>query len=326
MPRIAIDAMGGDQAPREIIAGAVAAAKRGHDVVLVGDEPRVRGQLESLGADLPVIHASEVIAMTDDPARAIREKRDASISVAARLVKAGEADGLVSAGSTGAAMAAAVFMIGRVRGVARPAIASWFPSGTLVLDIGANLSVRPENLAQFAVMGAALAHTHYGVAEPTVGLLNIGEEAGKGRPLEREAYQLIEAIPNVDFIGNVEGRDLGAGRANVIVCDGYTGNVLLKTAEGTARMVMNFFKEAVADPVYADALETLAPAMAQLRERLNPEVVGGAHLLGIEGVVVIAHGSSSRVAIVNAIETALKAVNGNVPRLIAEGLSAGGAA
>lgn len=322
MATIAIDAMGGDNAPLEIVHGGIDAAQSGLNIVLVGDEARLAPILAEAGADIPIVHASETIDMSDDPSTAIREKRDASISVAARLVRAGEADGLVSAGSTGAALAASVFMIGRLKGVSRPAIASYFPSGTMVLDMGANLSCRPTDLAQFAVMGAALARTHYGVAEPTVGLLNIGTEAGKGRSLEREAYDLIDAIPHVDFIGNVEGTDLALARANVIVCDGYTGNVLLKAAEGTAKLVMGFIMDAVSPPEYAEALQTLAPAVAELREKLNPERAGGAHLLGVNGVVVVTHGSSTRLSISTAVRTAAEAVDADVPQLIAAELAA----
>ena len=321
MATIAVDAMGGDHAPVEIVHGGLEAAERGHEVVLVGDREQIVPILDAAGRDLPIVHATETIDMSDDPAKAIREKRDASISVAARLVKAGDVDAVVSAGSTGAAMAAAVFAIGRLDGVSRPAIASYFPSGTVVLDMGANLSCRPSDLAQFAVMGAALARTHYGMEQPTVGLLNIGAEAGKGRMLEREAYKLIGALPHLDFVGNVEGTDLALGRATVIVCDGYTGNILLKTAEGTAQMVFGFMMEAVSAPEYAEALQTLAPAVHDLREKLNPERAGGAHLLGIDGVVVITHGSSTRLSIRMAADTAGKAVAGQLPELIAAGLA-----
>jgi glycerol-3-phosphate acyltransferase PlsX len=321
MATIAVDAMGGDNAPTEIVHGGIDAAKKGHDIVLVGDRDQIVAILAEAGEDLPIVHASQLIEMSDDPATAIREKRDASISVAARLVKAGDADGLVSAGSTGAAMAAAVFMIGRLSGVSRPAIASYFPSGSVVLDMGANLSCRPADLAQFAVMGAALARTHYGMEKPTVGLLNIGEEAGKGRGLEREAYKLMEALPRIEFIGNVEGTDLALAKATVIVCDGYTGNILLKTAEGTAKLVFGFMLEAVSAPEYAEALQTLAPAVMELRERLNPERAGGAHLLGVDGVVVITHGSSTRLSISMAVDTAAEAVDGDLPGLVAAGVA-----
>ncbi|MDJ0712536.1 MAG: phosphate acyltransferase PlsX [Woeseiaceae bacterium] len=323
MATIAIDAMGGDNAPLEIVHGGIDAASRGHDIVLVGDRARLEPILEKAESDLPIVHAAETIDMSDDPAIAIREKRDASVSVAARLVKAGEVDGLVSAGSTGAAMAAATFMIGRLPGVSRPAIASYLPSGSVVLDMGANLSCRATDLAQFAVMGAALARAHYGVAEPTVGLLNIGSEAGKGRLLEKEAYSLIEALPNVEFIGNVEGNDLAAGKCNVIVCDGYTGNILLKTAEGVVKMVFGFMLEAVSEPQYAEAVQNLAPAILGLRERLNPERHGGAHLLGVKGVVVVTHGSSTRVSITHAVDTAAEAAKAGVPEMIAAGVTSG---
>ena len=321
MATIAIDAMGGDNAPVEIVHGGIDAAARGHEIILVGDQEQLRSILAEAAAELPVVHASERITMSDDPATAIREKRDASIAVAAHLVKTGAADAMVSAGSTGAALAASVFKIGRLDGVSRPAIASYFPSGSVVLDMGANLSCRPADLAQFAVMGAALARTHYGIEEPTVGLLNIGQEAGKGRVLEREAYKLIESIPHVDFVGNVEGTDLAKAKANVIVCDGYTGNILLKTAEGTAKLVFGFMLEAVSAPEYAEALQVLAPAVMQLRERLNPERAGGAHLLGIDGVVVVTHGSSTRLSITMAVDTAAEAVTGGLPGLIAAGLA-----
>lgn len=321
MATIALDAMGGDNAPVEIVHGGIDAAERGHGVVLVGDEARLRPVLEEAGVELPVVHATETIDMSDDPAAAIREKRDASISVAARLVKSGEADGLVSAGSTGAALAASVFMIGRLPGVSRPAIASYFPTGSVVLDMGANLSCRPSDLARFAVMGAALARTHHDLEKPTVALLNIGEETGKGRNLEREAFKLIEALPHLEFIGNVEGTDLAKTKAHVIVCDGYTGNILLKTAEGTAGLVFQMMLEVVSAPEYAEAMQALAPAVAELRERLNPERAGGAHLLGVNGVVVVTHGSSTRLSITTAVDTAAEAASGDLPGLIAAGLA-----
>lgn len=321
MATIAIDAMGGDNAPGEIVHGGIDAHRRGHGIVLVGDRARLEPILAEAGVDLPVVHATETIDMSDDPAIAIREKRDASVSVAARLVKNGDVDGMISAGSTGAAMAAATFMIGRVPGVARPAIASYLPSGSVVLDMGANLSCRATDLAQFAVMGSALARAHYGIDQPSVGLLNIGSEAGKGRVLEREAYVLLESLPQIEFIGNVEGTDLAAGKANVVVCDGYTGNILLKTAEGVSKMVFGLLLQAVSDPKYSEAVQALAPAVMGLREQLNPERHGGAHLLGVKGVVVITHGSSTRVSITHAVDTAAEAVVGGVPDLIARGLA-----
>jgi glycerol-3-phosphate acyltransferase PlsX len=318
---IAIDAMGGDNAPAEIVHGGIDAAAHGHDVVLVGDRKRIEPILSDAGADLPVVHASETIDMADDPATAIRQKRDASISVACRLVKTGDVDGVVSAGSTGAALAAATFMIGRIPGVSRPAIAAYLPSGSVVVDIGANLSCRARDLAQFAVMGGALARAHYGVDEPRVALLNIGAEAVKGRALEREAHALLESLPHVDFLGNIEGTDLVTSEADVIVCDGWTGNMLLKTAEGVAKLVFGFVLEAVSDPQYADAVQALAPVVRGVRERLNPERSGGAHLLGVKGVVLVTHGSSTRLSIQYAVDTAAEAVAGGVPKLIAAGIA-----
>lgn len=302
MPRIALDAMGGDHAPGEIVAGGIAAAAAGVDVTLVGDEPRLRILLDENQAELPILHAPEVIGMGDDPARAIREKADSSIVTCARMVKGGDADGFVSAGSTGAAMAAAAIVLGRLPDVLRPTIASVIPKPTgqtVVLDSGANPEVKPDHLVQFAEMGSVLAEVYFGTVEPRVGLLSIGEERGKGRTLERETYGLLEAAP-VNFIGNVEGRDLGSDGVDVIVTDGFTGNVLLKTTEGVASMVARMMM-AQLDDVDEDARRAALGALEPLVRRLDYENTGGAHLLGAAGVVVIAHGSSSRRSVYNAI-------------------------
>ncbi len=316
--------MGGDRAPDEIVHGAVAAARSGIDVVLVGDEAHISALLGDGGAtgEIDIVPASQVIGMAEDPGSAIRDKKDASVTVAARLVATGEAQGMVSAGSTGAAMAAAVFVIGRIGGVSRPAIATLLPLGKIILDAGANLSCRPEHLVQFAVMGSALSSSHFGIAEPAVGLLNIGEEEGKGRDLEKEAHRLLGSVPGVRFVGNVEGRDLATDRADVIVTDGFTGNVLLKSAEGAARMALRLLLEAVADPAYHQAVATLSPALLEVRGRLDPESTGGAALLGVEGNVVIAHGSSSRVAIDSAIALAAESADHDLPAKIEKGLAA----
>jgi glycerol-3-phosphate acyltransferase PlsX len=317
--------MGGDFAPQQTVLGAIDAVARGVDVVLVGDEEPIRAELEKAeGPDLPVVHAPEVIGMSEDPAAAIREKKGSSISVAARLVRDGEAAGMVSAGSTGAAMAAAAIVIGRVAGVSRPAIATIFPLGTptVVLDAGANLDVKPEHLAQFAVMGSVIAQVYLGVDEPTVGLLNIGEEAGKGRDLEKATFTLMSKQA-IRFVGNVEGRDLGRGKADVIVTDGFTGNVLLKTAEGTARAVGRVILEAIAadeDPDVQAASQVILPRLMSLRDRFDPEAYGGAHLVGVKGTVVIAHGSSSRVAIANALAMAAEGAERGLVTRIEAGL------
>ncbi|NNC40602.1 MAG: phosphate acyltransferase PlsX [Acidimicrobiia bacterium] len=305
MARVALDAMGGDHAPDEVIAGGITAAEAGHDVVLVGDQAVISDRLAALGAELPFVAAGEVIEMSDDPARAIREKSDSSIAVAAKLVKSGEADALVSAGSTGATLAAAAVILRRAKGVVRPVIASIFPtpgSHTVVLDSGANPDCRPEHLVQFGIMGALVAELYLDVPHPRVGLLNIGEEEGKGRELEKEAFTLLSQT-DLNFIGNVEGRDLASDRADVFVTDGFTGNVLLKTTEGAVQFIVEYLQAALIKLPPED-LALVAPVMSEVRQRLDHEEYGGGHLLGTNGVVVIAHGSSSRVAIANAVAMA----------------------
>lgn len=318
MARIAVDAMGGDHAPSEVVAGAIDSSAAGIDVVLVGDAALVAPILDEAGVDIPLVHASQVIGMGDDPARAIREKKDASITRAAALVAAGDAAGMVSAGSTGASMAAAAFVVGRLPGVGRPAIASFFPGRKVILDVGANLSCRAEHLVQFAVMGAALAEGHFGCSPPRVGLMNIGEEEGKGRDLEKEAFAMIRSLGGIDFVGNVEGRDLARNTADVIVTDGFTGNVVLKTAEGASAMVVRSVLEAARQSgIELDASEMVHRATAQF----DPEGVGGAHLLGTKGVVVIAHGSSSRKAVANAIALANEGAEFGLADHVATGLA-----
>lgn len=305
MARVALDAMGGDLAPGEVIAGGVAAVKAGYDVILVGDPNLIAARLDALGADLPIAPARDVIGMAEDPAKAIREKADSSIAVAARLVKEGEADALVSAGSTGATLAAATVILRRQPGVLRPAVASIFPtpgSHTVVLDSGANPECRAEHLLQFGVMGAVVAELYLEVSHPRVGLLNIGEEEGKGRELEKTAFELLKAA-DLNFVGNVEGRDLASDRADVFVTDGFTGNVLLKTTEGAVQFIAEFIQAAVVKLPPED-MAIVAPVLGEVRQRVDHEEYGGGQLLGVNGIVVIAHGSSSRVAIANAVAMA----------------------
>jgi glycerol-3-phosphate acyltransferase PlsX len=322
MPLIAVDAMGGDTAPLEIVEGALIAAENGVDVVLVGDEAQIAPLVSGRGVSVSIRHCSETITMEDDPAHAIREKRDASIVVASKMVSSGEADAVVSAGSTGATMACAAFLIGRIVGVKRPGIASVFPTGLIVLDVGANIDCKPENLLQFAVMGSSLAKVYQQKESPRIGLLNIGAEDSKGRDLEKAAFELLSASKGVNFIGNVEGTDIAKDAAEVFVTDGFTGNVLLKTGEGTAKAIQNLLFETLADPQYQEAAASLMPALMTLRERLSSESVGGAHLVGTKGVVVIAHGSSSRIAIKNAIEIASRGVENGLVESIAAGIAA----
>jgi len=325
--RIALDAMGGDHAPAETVAGAVDAVAEGVDVVLVGDRAKLEAELVKHQYDLPIVDAPHVIGMADDPARALREKPDASISVAAKLVASGDADGFVSAGSTGAAMAAAAIIIGRVRGVARPAIATIFPTPgtpTLVLDSGANPEVKADQLAQFAIMGSVAATALLGADPARVGLLSIGEEKGKGRDLERAAYDMIEA-GSVHFVGNVEGRDVATDKVDVIVTDGFTGNVFLKATEGTASLLNSYILEALST-LPKEAQAAVMPALAKVKEKMDWETYGGAHLLGIKGAALIAHGSSSRRAISNALvmarDSADKDLAGKVTAALGESAQA----
>ena len=324
MPLIAVDAMGGDTAPREIVEGAILVAAQGSRVALVGDETQIFPMLDGRGVDVSIVHASQVITMHEVPHRAIREKKDASVAVAARMVSNGEADAMVSAGSTGAALASAAFLIGRLPKVVRPGIASIFPTGHVVMDVGANIECKPEHLLQFAVMGSAVATVYQGIENPRVGLLNIGEEESKGRDLEKAAFDLLTRSSAVNFAGNVEGRDLATDIADVIVTDGFTGNVLLKTGEGTGKVIQRMILETLAKPEFVDAVQDLMPAFMELRERLSPENVGGAHLVGTKGVVVIAHGSSSRVAISNAIRIAAEGAASGLVDKVSAGISDAG--
>ncbi len=313
--------MGGDLAPSETVAGAVEAARRGVDVVLVGRHDSLEIELSKLGTRLPIVDAADVVGMGDDPGRALREKPEASINVAARLVAEGSADGFVSAGSTGAAMAAAAILIGRIKGVLRPAIATIFPTPvtpTLVLDSGANPDVKPEQLAQFGIMGSVAVQALFGLEDPRVGLLSIGEEKGKGRDLERAAYDLLDAGPT-NFVGNLEGRDIATDKADVIVTDGFTGNVFLKTTEGTSKLVTQYLLEALSK-LSPDIQEQVFPVIAAVEEMLDYETYGGAQLLGVKSVAVIAHGSSSRVAISNALALARDSAEGDLPGRLAEQL------
>jgi glycerol-3-phosphate acyltransferase PlsX len=307
---VAVDAMGGDFAPAAVVAGARLAAEQGIPVVLVGRPD----ELDDIG-ELPVIAASEVIAMDADPGASVRRMKDSSLVRTAEAVRDGVACAMVGAGNTGATMASALLRIGRIKGVARPAIATPIPrpgspTPTILLDSGANAECSPEWLVQFAEMGAVYARDRFGLAEPRVGLLSIGEEAGKGSPLVKDAYELLtdtgwQERAGARFVGNVEGRDLLADTANVIVTDGFTGNVALKTAEGTARAIVKALLSAfdASDDARAGAA-LLLPSLLPLYETLDPDTVGGAVLLGVEGVCIISHGSSSPTAIRNAIAVA----------------------
>jgi glycerol-3-phosphate acyltransferase PlsX len=301
---IAVDAMGGDRAPGESVAGATQAAiEHGVPVVLVG-RPEAIGE-----TTLEVIPASEIIEMDDDPAQGVRRKKDSSLVRAAEAVRDGKASAMVSAGNTGATMASALLRMGRLPGVARPAIATPIPvpggSPTILIDAGANAECSAEWLVQFAQMGSAFSKQRFGVQKPRVALLSIGEEETKGSPLVKEAHALLRDVPGIDFIGNVEGRDLMSDAADVVVADGFTGNVALKTLEGGIKFIVNAVLGAmVATDEAKEAAKVLMPALAPLAEELDPDTHGGAMLLGVKGVCIIGHGSSSARAVVNAIRAA----------------------
>ena len=304
---VAVDAMGGDKAPAEIVAGAVQAAEElGVPVVLVGrpDELGDTGGLE-------VIPASEVIAMDADPAKSVRRMKDSSLVRAAEAVRDGKASAMVSAGNTGATMGSALLRMGRIRGVNRPAIATPIPAPghdrpTVMLDAGANAECSPEMLVQFAVMGAVFARRRYGIEAPRVALLSIGEEPTKGSPLVKETHTLlaegaVEAV-GATFVGNVEGRDLMGDDADVVVTDGFTGNVALKTLEGGLKAIVGAIYEVFGSSDEARAAaDVLLPALIPLADQLDPDSTGGAMLLGVDGVCIISHGSSSARAVVNAV-------------------------
>ena len=299
--------MGGDRAPGEIVAGARRVAEAGAvGVVLVG---RPGGMGET--GDLPVIAASEVIGMDDDPGQGVRRKKDSSLVRAAEAVRDGTAMAMVSAGNTGATMASALLRMGRLPGVIRPAIATPIPDlakgwPTVLLDSGANTEATPQMLVQFAEMGAAFSRKRYAVERPRVALLSIGEEQTKGTALVKETHALLaKGTPSeFVFVGNVEGRDFFEDRADVIVTDGFTGNVALKTLEGSLRFIMDTLTRVLGRPEVRPAADILLPHLLPLAGSLDPENTGGAMLLGVDGVCVISHGSSSSVAMANAITVA----------------------
>ena len=317
---IAVDAMGGDRAPGEILAGALQAAEAGIPVVLVGPVG-----LEGTGG-LPLIAASEVIEMDDDPASSVRKKRDSTLVRAAEAVRDGKASAMISAGNTGATMASALLRMGRIKGVHRPAIATPVPvpgsTPTVLLDAGANAEVQADWLVQFAVMGSVYARQRYGIASPKVGLLSIGEEPGKGDTLRKDAYELLAAAPGINFIGNVEGRDIMTDAVDVVVTDGFTGNVVLKTLEGTLRTVIRALLEAITQPEYKEHADALMPALLPMYATFDPDNTGGAILLGIDGVCIISHGSSSARAMVNGIKVAQEMVETGMVGAIRDAIAA----
>lgn len=331
-PVVALDGMGGDDAPRAPVAGAVAAAGDGVEVLLVGDRATLAEEMERQGAagraGIEIVHASDVVSSTEVGARAVRAKPDSSVAVACRLVGEGRAGAAVSAGNTGAMLAAATLHMRRVPGVIRPGIAVVLPGAggrpVLLLDAGGSADARAEHLRQFALMGRIFSREVLGVADPTVGLLSIGEEEVKGSELVVSAHALLRDTPG--FAGNVEGRDISAAAVDVVVTDGFTGNVVLKTMEGVAVFLMAEVRDAVRQTLPGRIGGMLVrPSLRRMRDRIDPEEYGGAVLLGVRGLAVIGHGNASGRGIANAVRVAARGVTGRLAEKFGEALALEGA-
>jgi glycerol-3-phosphate acyltransferase PlsX len=330
MITIALDAMGGDSAPRAEVEGAVLAARElGIRVLLVGQQETVKRELlkhTHRGLPLEIVHASEVIAMNESPVTAFRKKKDSSVHVAARLVKNGEADGFVSAGNTGAVMTAAHFILGTLPSVDRPALAAPFPTTrggvSVMLDVGANVDSKPTHLEQFAIMGEIYYRVLFGTRRPKVGLLSIGEEEMKGNELTKEVHNRLKQS-SLQFVGNIEGRHVFAGDADVIVCDGFIGNVALKISEGLVEHIGTTLKEALNSTLASQVGSLFArKAFANFKKKLDYSEYGGAPLLGVRGVTIIGHGRSNANAIKNAIRVAAELSRAKLNEKIEQELSA----
>jgi phosphate acyltransferase len=325
--RIAVDAMGGDHGATEVVPGAIAYAASHPDdtVILVGDIPTIERLARTRPANVRIVQASEVIGMDEHPARALREKKDATILVATDLVRRGEADAVVTAGHTGAGMAAAVLRLGRLKGVDRPGLAIQIPSGGrpfVLLDIGANPDSTAENLAQYARMGAIFSERVLGVDRPRVALLSIGEEKGKGEARVQRATELIDET-NLNFIGNVEGKDLTRQMADVVVCDAVLGNVVIKFFEGLSGYIFDLFRVEFRRSLRGRlAYLLLRPGIGRIRDVFDYEAVGGSPLLGVRGAVIITHGRAKRRMIEHAVRVGATTARERVPERIAEALAA----
>jgi glycerol-3-phosphate acyltransferase PlsX len=328
--KIVVDAMGGDQAPAVAVDGAVEAARdTGLEIILVGRQEAIGAELsrhDTSGLSIEVHHASQVIEMDEHPAAAVKEKKDCSMVVGMQMIRRHEADAFYTAGNSGGALAAALFYIGRIRGIRRPAISTIFPSQTpqgycFLLDIGANADCRPEYLVQFALMGSIYAERVLGVQNPRVAIVSNGEEEGKGNQLVQETVPLLKAS-QVNFVGNAEGKDIPWGLADVVVTDGFTGNVIIKLAEGVSKLLMDILKQQITSSSVSKVGALLAkPAFDQVRRRLDYREYGGAPLLGVDGVVIIGHGRSDALAIRNGIRLAAQTVENGVLDAIKQGLA-----
>lgn len=325
--KIAVDAMGGDFAPGEIVKGALQAVKEFNQaVILVGDEAQIRTEMGDVpsGKLISIVHAPEVIQMNEQPAVSVRRKKNSSIVMATRLVKEGEAGALVSAGSTGAAMAAALLGLGRIKGIDRPAIAGILPNlkgFTVLLDIGANTDCKPHNLLHFGIMGYLYAKNILGIEEPRVGLLSNGEEKTKGNETTLAAFPVL-ADAGINFIGNVEGRDIFGGSVDVVVCDGFVGNIVLKAGEGLAMALYKMMKEEITKSWPAKIGALMAePALKKFQRRVDYAEYGGAPLLGVDGISIICHGSSSARALKNGIKVARQSVEKGLVKSIQDSIA-----
>jgi glycerol-3-phosphate acyltransferase PlsX len=325
--RIALDAMGGDHAPQVTVEGAVWAAREYEvEVALVGQEEALEAELkkhETSGLGLSIVHASEVLGMEDEPAIAAKTKRDSSMIVAMDLVKAGEADAFFSAGNSGGVMAVALFRLGRVPGIKRPALTAHYPSPEgycVVLDVGANTDCKPDWLLQFGMMGSVYAETALGITAPRVGIVSNGEEEGKGSTLVKEAYALFKES-QLNFVGNVEGKDIPAGLADVVVTDGLTGNVIIKLSEGLTRFLIRAIEREIKSGAVTAIGGVLAtPAFRRAKKMLDYSEVGGVPLLGVNGVVLVGHGRSNSKAVKNGIAAALRVASGGMLAAITDRL------
>ncbi|MDK8180777.1 phosphate acyltransferase PlsX [Paenibacillus sp. UMB4589-SE434] len=320
--KIVIDAMGGDNAPQSNVEGACEAARNWKDIeiVLVGDEAQIKPFMKQVPANITVVHTEERIEPDDEPVKAVRRKKGASMVMAGRMVREGEADCMISAGNTGALMTTGLLVVGRMDGVERPALAPMIPTmdgrGVLALDLGANMDAKPEHLLQYALMGSIYREKVHGIERPRIGLLNVGTEARKGNDLTKEVYPLLEKAP-VHFVGNVEARDVLESNCDVLVCDGFVGNIMLKSFEGTAGSLFGVLKrEFTRNWMTKLAAAVLMPALKRLKKTMDYKEHGGAPLLGLNGLVIKAHGSSDSRAMLNAIRQARTALQHDLIRTI----------
>lgn len=322
--RIAVDAMGGDHAPKAVIDGVMKAIEAFDDlqITLVGDKTTIESHLPTTSERITVLHADEVIEATDEPVRAVRRKKNSSMVLMAQEVAEQRADACISAGNTGALMTAGLFIVGRIKGIERPALAPTLPTvsgeGFLLLDVGANVDAKPEHLVQYAIMGSVYAKQVLGISAPRIGLLNVGTEDKKGNDLTKQAFQLLKET-NVQFIGNVEARDILEGVADVVVTDGFTGNVTLKTLEGSAMSIFKMMKEAMTSNFTSKlAAAVLKPKLKEMKLKMDYSEYGGASLFGLKAPVIKAHGSSDARAVYHAIRQARDMVSQNVAAFIEE--------